>query len=253
MSKNGKILVVDDDLTARKSLEEALTGAGFVVITAESGEEALWRLDNESCGAVFTEIALRGMSGLEVATEIHRGQPGLPVIIVTGDNSDAAQQRAATVGVAAYLHKPLSPEQVAEIAARVLPVKATPQPQAGELNESAPASEGVLLRLRNIVLFLMAPFVALGYILIFPLVGLGTLSWWAIKAQRGKPAAAGENQSATAEQPGILNTLAALLGAAIIGVVCAVAGPLIGVGLVVFFSFQAWGRLGARAIRSDQT
>src|ERR1019366_9375251 len=100
MSNARKILLVDDDPIVRKNFEQALTDRGYAVTPATSGEEALWKFSHGTYDAVFTDIPLRGMSGLEVTEEIHARQPGLPVVIITGDGSAASQERAAAAGVA---------------------------------------------------------------------------------------------------------------------------------------------------------
>ena len=93
MSKTCKILLVGDDPVEMKRSEKALSGKGYTVIAAASGEDALWQLGNGKYDAVVTNMTLRGMSGLEVAEEIHAGQPNLPVVIITSHGSEDAQVR----------------------------------------------------------------------------------------------------------------------------------------------------------------
>ena len=113
----------------------------------------------------------------------------------------------------------------------------------------------VVVRLRNIVLFLLAPVVGLIYILLFPVIGLGAFVWFGVKMLRARrelyetvkpprPAAA---------RPGVLKTVVMLVGVAVLGVVYAVVGPILGIGALVFFAFEAWGRLGAKAMKAGET
>ena len=118
MTASRKVLVVDDDPAVRKSIDRVLTGKGYAVITAENGEEALRKLNEEQYDLVYTDIRMPGISGLEVAEEVKARKPWTPVVIITGYGTDAAQARAKAAGVASFVHKPLSPEMI-EDSARV--------------------------------------------------------------------------------------------------------------------------------------
>ena len=113
MSTSRKILVVDDDPVVGKSFDRVLSGKGYAVITAQNGEEALHKLANENYDAVFTDIKMPGMSGIEVAQKIKAAKPWLPVVIVTGYSTDAYRAAAEAAGVSGFLQKPLSPEMIA--------------------------------------------------------------------------------------------------------------------------------------------
>ncbi len=249
MTNARKILVADADPAVRKRFEEVLSGKGYAVTTASSGEDALWQLGNDAYDAVVTDIVMRGMSGLDVAEEIRARELRLPVVLISGDGSGAARERAAAAGIAEVLQKPPSPEQVASAVARVLqatgPVAAL-RPQAPVAKVvPAQAISGPLARLKNIVLFLLAPFIGLVYILIFPVVGLGMLA----SSVQQEPEKAETLQPAAPVNASILRNAPMMLVVALFGVACAVIGPILGIGLLLWFSFEAWGRLGARAMR----
>ena len=107
-----KVLVVDDDPVVRKSFDRVLSGKGYAVITAESGEEALHKLDEERYDIVYSDVRMPGMSGLEVAENVKARRPWTPVVIITGYGTEAAEARAKAAGVSSFLHKPLSPEMI---------------------------------------------------------------------------------------------------------------------------------------------
>jgi CheY-like chemotaxis protein len=253
MSNARKILVVDGDPVVRKSFEQVLSGKGYAVTTVSSGEDALWQLGNGTYDALFTDIALRGISGLDVAEEIHTRQPGLPVVIITGDGSGAARERAAAAGVAEFLRKPLSPEQLADTADRVLPatesdVALQPQTPVGEIAPAQAISKPVS-RLKNIVLFLLAPFIGLAYLLAFPVFAVGMALWMALE----QPDEAEPLHPAAPAKRSVLKTIAMMPAAVLIGVVYAVAGPILGIGVLLSFGLQAWGKVGAKAMGPSQT
>ncbi|MBI5922767.1 MAG: response regulator [Betaproteobacteria bacterium] len=193
MSVLTKILVVDDDPVVSKSFDRVLANKGYAVISASNGEEALSKLKNEHYDLVFTDIKMPGISGLEVAEQVKASQPWLPVVIVTGYGSDAYEARAAAAGVSEFLRKPLSPEMIEASTAHALSQRvmtatvaesvemAAPQIAAASVEQSAEApAKGSTIK--NIALFLAAPFIGLAYIVAMPFVGLGMLAWFGYKA-----------------------------------------------------------------------
>ena len=91
MNASRKVLVVDDDPAVRKSIDRVLSGKGYAVITAENGEEAMRKLNEEKYDLVYTDIRMPGMSGLDVAEQVKARKPWTPVVIITGYGTDAAR------------------------------------------------------------------------------------------------------------------------------------------------------------------
>ena len=253
MNNTRKILVVNDDPVVRKNIEEVLTDQGYAVVAASSGEDALWRFSTGTYDLVFADLLLRGISGLEVAEEIHARQPGLPVVIFTGDGSTAIQERAAAAGVTEFLHKPLSPEKIADAADRLLPARDSdsalqPQTPGAEVEPPKTMNQAVV-RLQDMILFFLAPIFAFGYILAFPVVSLGVLLWSNFNTKVEAREEAEQALHAAAQgQPSVLKTVEAMLAALLIGVAFSAVGPLLGIGLLFSFAIQAWVRLGAKAM-----
>ena len=256
MSALRKVLVVDDDPVVAKSFNRVLSGKGYAVITASSGQEALNKLETENYDVVFTDIKMPGMSGLEMAEQVKERRPWLPVVIVTGYGSPDNEARAEAAGVSGFLRKPLSPEMIedstqkafsekdataqsASVAARM----AWPEPMV----EHAAPNRAVQF-IKNVALFLVAPFVGLAYILAFPIVGLGMLAWTAIQAQKKKAEEAAALPQAPMAKASALKTIAMTIAAPFLALICVVAGPVAGLGLLLWFGIQAWGKLGAKAL-----
>jgi len=238
MSKARKILIVDGNAFERKGFEQVLSGKGYAVTAASNGEDALWQLANGTYDAVFAELAMRGMSGLELAEQIHASQPGLPVAIITADGAEAAGKGAAAAGVVEFLKKPVSPEQLADAAARLLPATEVENSPAQTLSKS-------VLRVKNVVLFFLAPFVGLAYLLAFPVFALGMGLWMAL--QQSEDA---EPQQQAPGKRSMLRTIAMIPAAVLIGVAFAVIGPILGIGVLVWFGVQAWAKVGAKAMEA---
>jgi CheY-like chemotaxis protein len=183
MTASRKVLVVDDDPSVRKSIDRVLTSKGYAVITAENGEEAMRKLNEEKYDLVYTDIRMPGMSGLDVAEQVKASKPWTPVVIITGYGTDAAEARAKAAGVSSFVHKPLSPSMIEDSARDAL---AAPKPQvlalpaAAEAPKAAPAARGSAFL--NILLFFAAPFIGLAYIVALPFVGMGILGVLATRA-----------------------------------------------------------------------
>ena len=190
MTTQARVLVVDDDPVVAKSIDRVLTGKGYAVITASDGPEALDKLANGKYDAVFADIRMPGMDGLEVAARIKATQPWLPVVIVTGYGSPASEARARELGVAGFLHKPLSPEMIEGSARRALlsteaTLPAVPAASLGAVAASAeqvPAAQGARGTAKNLALFFAAPIIGLAYAVAFPFVGLALLVRYGYRA-----------------------------------------------------------------------
>jgi len=116
MNITRKILVIDDDPVIGQTFTRVLSNKGYAVITAQNGGEALSKLAGEEYDAIFTDIKMPGMSGIEVAKQIKATKPWLPVVIVSGYGSDANRADAAEAGVTEFMQKPLSPELILDSA-----------------------------------------------------------------------------------------------------------------------------------------
>jgi CheY-like chemotaxis protein len=254
MSALHKVLVVDDDPVVGRSFDRVLSGKGYAVITASSAQEALTKLETEKYDVVFTDIKMPGMSGLEMAEQVKQQQPWLPVVIVTGYGSPGNEARAEAAGVSSFLRKPLSPEMIENSAEKALAETAATAPSAAVEPAQAPAAaapsalQNAGRFAKNVALFLAAPFVGLVYILTFPIVGLGMLAWTAIQAQKKKSEEAAKVQPAAPAKPSFVRNTALFLAAPFIGLAYFIIGPIVGLGLLLWFGFQAWGRLGAKTL-----
>src|SRR5204863_9540053 len=81
---HGRILVVDDDESVLRFLATLLTALGHEVACAESGEQALKRLEETPRpGLVLLDLIMPGMGGLELLDRIRDSQPSLPVIVLS--------------------------------------------------------------------------------------------------------------------------------------------------------------------------
>ena len=228
-----RVLVVDDDPAVRKSFDRVLTGKGYAVITAENGEEALRKLNEEKYDLVYSDIRMPGMSGLEVAEKVRARRPWTPVVIITGYGTDIAEERAKAAGVSKFLHKPLSPAMIEDSARDVLAVPAAPVAAAVAAAPEAPVAEVARAgsMLGNILLFFAAPFIGLAYIMAMPFYGLAMVALLA-----GRVAAKNATVKATAI---VLKHVAMVVAAPFIGLAYVVLFPFIGLALLLWMAGKA--------------
>jgi DNA-binding NtrC family response regulator len=114
----GRILVVDDDDSVRRFLATLLASLGHEVTCAESGEQALRRIEETPRpGLVLLDLIMPGMGGLEVLDRIRESLPSLPVIVLSTEGRLKTVVDAVKRGASDYLTKPFG-EQELELAIR---------------------------------------------------------------------------------------------------------------------------------------
>jgi two-component system, OmpR family, KDP operon response regulator KdpE len=114
-----KILVVDDEPQMRRALRISLNAHGYDVVEAQSGEEAVRKLDAEVCDFVLLDMNLPGRDGLATCRTIRAGSE-VPIIIVSVRSSERDKVAVLNAGADDYVTKPFG---VPELLARVEAVK----------------------------------------------------------------------------------------------------------------------------------
>ena len=113
MGVTQRILVVDDDPSFARTLVILLEGEGYTVETAHSGSEALNRIEQSSrFDAMVCDLAMPGMSGLDVLRNLEGRNVHLPVIMMTAHSSIETAVEAIKLGARQYLAKPIDPEEL---------------------------------------------------------------------------------------------------------------------------------------------
>ncbi|MEU5562832.1 SpoIIE family protein phosphatase [Micromonospora musae] len=121
MPAEATVLVVDDSRTKRYLLVSWLTRAGFQVIEAENGADALTRVDDDHVDLVVLDVRLPDASGFEVCEQIKSRHPAMPVIHVSAHAVDVVDRtQGLTRGADAYLAEPIEPDELIATAHAVL-------------------------------------------------------------------------------------------------------------------------------------
>lgn len=109
--KKGKILVVDDEASIRQIVEARLNMAGFDVVTAGDGEEAMEVYRAEQPDLIVLDIMMPRVDGIQVCREI-RKQDSVPIIMLTAKGEIPDRINALEMGADDYVTKPFSPREL---------------------------------------------------------------------------------------------------------------------------------------------
>jgi DNA-binding NtrC family response regulator len=123
----GKLIVVDDELSVRDSLAKWFREEGYEVTIAESANEALTRVAEQTYDLALLDIKMRGTDGVELQRKLHELVPGLIVIMMTGYASVETAVTTLRNGAYDYITKPLDPEETAHLVAKALAHQRTEQ------------------------------------------------------------------------------------------------------------------------------
>ena len=114
------VVVVDDDESVRESLPDLLRQCGFASAAYASAEEFLSSDAIEQTSCLILDIAMPGMSGIELQRELVRRRLPIPVIFITGHADDIDRRRLLEDGAVECLFKPFSDTQLPDAVAAAL-------------------------------------------------------------------------------------------------------------------------------------
>ena len=117
-----RILLVDDEPSILKLGKQRLERLGYTVVGTTNPVKALalFKVDPQAFDLVITDMAMPGLAGDQLATEILRYRPHIPVILCTGYSEKISEDRAALVGIRAFAMKPIDRTEFAITIRKVL-------------------------------------------------------------------------------------------------------------------------------------
>jgi DNA-binding NtrC family response regulator len=119
MNSKGKILVVDDEPQVGMIFSKVLQAAGYEVVSAESGEEALKKMSTNP-SVVFLDLKLPGMDGVETLRRLRKHAPTVPVVMMTAFQTVDSAVESMRLGACDYLIKPLDNSRIKEVVRHAL-------------------------------------------------------------------------------------------------------------------------------------
>lgn len=106
------ILVVDDDKNTRRLIEAVLSRENYTVTTAENGEQALQRLDEQHTDLIVLDIMMPKIDGYELTRQLRAAGNELPILMVSAKQLPADRHRGFLVGTDDYVTKPIDEQEL---------------------------------------------------------------------------------------------------------------------------------------------
>lgn len=119
------LLIVDDSVSLRAVVKIALTGAGYDVIQASDGRDALTKLaapGTPKIHLIISDVNMPNMGGIEFVTKVKQMAPYkfTPVVMLTTEGDAAAMQQGRAAGAKAWIMKPFDPDQLLNAVSRLV-------------------------------------------------------------------------------------------------------------------------------------
>jgi DNA-binding NtrC family response regulator len=140
----GRILIVDDELVVRDSLDRWFTSEGYTACPSASAREALETIQLKEFDIALLDIKMPGMDGMELQARLKEADPDLTVIMMTGYASVETAVQALKRGAYDYITKPVDPDELSHLVANALEHKRARREIARlreDLQEIAPGTE----------------------------------------------------------------------------------------------------------------
>jgi len=117
-----KVLVVDDSATARQQVRMVLEHAGFDVVEAVDGLEALSKMGANLCDGVICDLNMPKMSGIEFVEAVKKDAKieSIPILILSTERNPEVLRRAQAAGVKGWMIKPFQGAKVVDTMTRLI-------------------------------------------------------------------------------------------------------------------------------------
>jgi two-component system chemotaxis response regulator CheY len=118
-----RIMTVDDSATVRQVLQITLQGAGYDVVEAIDGEDALDKLSEAPVDMLVTDLNMPRVDGINLIQQV-RQKPGnrfMPIIMLTTESQPEKKSAGKAAGASGWLTKPFKPEQLLAVVRMVCP------------------------------------------------------------------------------------------------------------------------------------
>lgn len=117
-----KIMTVDDSASMRQMISFTLRDAGYDVVEADDGRDALAKLNASPVHMLISDVNMPNMNGFELVGQV-RTNPAyrfIPIIMLTTESHDLKKQTGKSAGATGWIVKPFKPEQLLAVVKKVL-------------------------------------------------------------------------------------------------------------------------------------
>lgn len=118
------ILIVDDSASMRQTVKIALSGAGYEVIEAIDGKDALTKLDGQRVHLIISDVNMPNMNGIDMvkAVKLLPSYRFTPIMMLTTEADESKKSAGQAAGAKAWIIKPFRPDQLlAAVSKLILP------------------------------------------------------------------------------------------------------------------------------------
>ena len=116
------IMTVDDSASIRQVVSFTLVQAGYDVLEAEDGLDALNKLNGSNVNMLITDLNMPNMDGIELIKQVRAQQQFkfMPVVMLTTESQNSKKQEGEIAGATGWIVKPFKPEQLVAVVKKVL-------------------------------------------------------------------------------------------------------------------------------------
>jgi two-component system, chemotaxis family, chemotaxis protein CheY len=110
-------LIVDDSASMRQLVSFTIKDAGYDVLAAENGKDALGKLSGTKVDMVITDLNMPEMDGIQLIKQL-RSMPAYkfaPIVMLTTESQESKKQEGKQAGASGWIVKPFSPEQLLDV------------------------------------------------------------------------------------------------------------------------------------------
>jgi two-component system chemotaxis response regulator CheY len=117
-----RIMTVDDSTSVRQMVGFTLKQAGYEIVEAQDGRDALAKLNNGVVHMVITDLNMPNLDGIGLIREVRRDGAGrfVPIVMLTTESQDSQKHQAKAAGATGWIIKPFKPEQLLAVVKKVL-------------------------------------------------------------------------------------------------------------------------------------
>lgn len=116
-----RVLIVDDSATMRDMVSYTLDTAGFKVVSAVDGVDALEKADGLPMDLIITDINMPRMDGIDLIEKLRELAEfkGVPILCLTTETGDDTKNAAKNAGATGWIQKPFDPDKLVRVARKV--------------------------------------------------------------------------------------------------------------------------------------
>jgi FixJ family two-component response regulator len=156
MTETAVVFVVDDDPSVRSSLKFLISTVGLHVETFDSAEAALQKLTPDAPGCLVLDVRLRGLSGLDLQSELAARNCQVPIVFITGHGDIPMTVRAMKAGAVEFLTKPFRDQDLLDAVHVALERDRARRAQEKEITDLQQRFDSLTSREREVISMVVA-------------------------------------------------------------------------------------------------